>query len=121
MTMRVARLVEAERFSPPGHKGVGPVHLQGSANTPTSEFVVGLSHYLPGGTAEQSAQPAETVYVMVSGVLVVSSDGEELTLGTFDSVHFTPGTVRTVENRTNLPASMLVVRAVREDDVAEDA
>jgi len=28
-------------------------------------------------------------------------------------VHYTAGTLRTVENRTNLPASMLVIRAVQ--------
>ena len=43
----------------------------------------------------------------------MASDGVEETLGAYDSVHFTVGTLRTVENRTNLPASMLVIRAKR--------
>ena len=30
----------------------------------------------------------------------MSSEGDEEVLGAFDSVHFTVGTVRTVENRT---------------------
>lgn len=112
MTMRITRLVDAERFSPPGHEGVGPVRLQGSESTPTSDFTVALSHYLPGGCAELLRQVAETVYVVVSGALVMISEGEEATLGPCDSVHFTPGTLRAVENRTNQPASMLVVRAL---------
>jgi mannose-6-phosphate isomerase-like protein (cupin superfamily) len=112
MTMRVTRLREAEPFAPAGHAGVGPVRLQGSESTPTTDFTVALSHYLPGGAAELSPQPSETVYVVLSGELVMSSEGVDETLVAYDSVHFTPGTLRTVENRTHLPASMLVIRAV---------
>lgn len=118
MTMRITRLGDAERFHPPGHEGVGPVRLQGGANTPTEDFTVALSHYLPGGHADLSAQIAETVYVIVSGALVMIADGTEATLGPLDSVHFTSGTVRAVQNRTNHPASMLVIRAVRQSTQA---
>lgn len=111
MTMRVTRIADAEPFSPGGHEGVGPVRLQGGEITPTTDFTVALSHYLPGGAAQLAPQPAETVYVVLAGELVMSSEGSEEVLGALDSVHFTPGTLRTVENRTNLPASMLVVRA----------
>lgn len=112
MTMRITRLADAERFSPAGHEGVGPVRLQGGESTPTTDFTVVLSHYLPGGCAELSPQISETVYVLVSGELVMTSEDEEATLGPSDSVHFTPGTLRTVENRTNQPATMLVIRAI---------
>jgi mannose-6-phosphate isomerase-like protein (cupin superfamily) len=111
MTMRVTRINDAEPFKPVGHEGVGPVRLQGGDSTPTTDFTVALSHYLPGGAAELAPQVAETVYVILSGELVMNSDGAEETLGALDSVHFTPGTTRTVANRTNLPASMLVIRA----------
>jgi mannose-6-phosphate isomerase-like protein (cupin superfamily) len=114
MTMRITRLADAEPFSPVGHTGVGPVRLQGGDSTPTTDVTVALSHYLPGGRAELSPQIAETVYVVVSGALVMSSDGAEEALGPMDSVHFGPGTMRTVENRTHLPASMLVIRSTRE-------
>ena len=112
MSMRVTRLTEAEPFSPPGHAGVGPLRLQGGAGTPTEHVTVVLSHYLPGGQAELSPQPVETVYVVVDGELVMASDGQEATLRRFDSVHFSPGTVRQVDNRSPLPASMLVIRPV---------
>jgi len=111
MTMRVTRIADAERYRPEGHEGVGPLQLQGGESMPTSDFTVALSHYLPGGAAELAPQPAETVYVVLSGELVMAAEGAEETLRAFDSVHFTPGTLRTVENRTNLPASMLVIRA----------
>ena len=112
MTMRVTRIADAEPFSPVDHDGVGPVRLQGGDSMPTTDFTVALSHYLPGAAAKLAPQVAETVYVLVAGELVMTSDGTQETLGPYDSVHFTPGTLRTVENRTNLPASMLVIRAV---------
>lgn len=112
MTMRVTRIADAEPFSPVDHDGVGPVRLQGGDTMPTSDFTVVLSHYLPRAAAKLAPQVAETVYVIVAGELVITSEGNEATLGPSDSVHFTPGTLRTVENRTNLPASMLVIRAV---------
>ncbi len=111
MTMRVTRLADAEPFAPVGHDGVGPVRLQGGESTPTTDFTVALSHYLPGASAELAPQVAETVYVLLSGELVMASEGVEETLGAYDSVHFSPGTMRTVKNRTHLPASMLVIRA----------
>lgn len=114
MTMRITRLADGEPFSPAGHAGVGPVRLQGGDATPTTDFSVVLSHYLPGGSAELAPQTAETVYVLLAGELVMASEDKEATLGQYDSVHFTAGTNRTVENRTNQPASMLVIRAVRQ-------
>ncbi|MFC7485663.1 cupin domain-containing protein [Knoellia sp. CPCC 206453] len=111
MTMRITKLTNAEPFAPAGHTGVGPVRLQGGEGTPTTTFSVVLSHYLPGGAAELAPQPTETVYVVLEGALVMASEGEEATLGPNDSVHFSTGTSRTVENRTHLPASMLVIRA----------
>lgn len=111
MTMRITRIAVAEPFRPDGHTGVGPVRLQGGEATPTSTFTVALSHYLPGGCAQLAPQAAETVYVVLAGALVITSEGVEATLAPHDSVHFTPGTLRTVENRTNLPASILVIRA----------
>ena len=110
MGMRITRLADATPFDPPGHRGVGPVRLQGGDATPTEHVTVALSHYLPGGEAEMALQPTETVYVVVAGELVVVSDGTEETLRVFDSVHFTPGTSRQVVNRTHLPASILVIR-----------
>lgn len=111
MTMRVTRIADAEPFSPVDHDGVGPVRLQGGESTPTSDFTVALSHYLPGAKAALAPQVAETVYVVLSGEFVMASDGVEAVLVAYDSVHFSPGTMRTVDNRTNLPATMLVIRA----------
>ncbi len=110
MAMRITRLADGEPFAPAGHHGVGPIRLQGGDATPTESITVVLSHYLPGGAAEMAPQPSETIYVVTAGELVMISEGVEETLRPNDSVHFSPGTVRAVANRSNLPASMLVIR-----------
>ncbi|GGM94386.1 hypothetical protein GCM10011609_34840 [Lentzea pudingi] len=110
MGMQVFRLADAEPFDPPGHRGVGPVRLQNGPGPSQAGVTVVLSHYLPYGEAELAEQPTETVYVVVSGELVMVSEGVEEALGPYDSVRFSAGTLRQVVNRTHLPASMLVIR-----------
>ena len=110
MSMHITRLADAKPFDPPGHRGVGPFRLVGGEPASTEGISVVLSHYLPGGQAEMAPQPVETVYVLVAGELVMISEGKEETLRQYDSVHFTAGTIRQVVNRTQLPASMLVIR-----------
>jgi mannose-6-phosphate isomerase-like protein (cupin superfamily) len=110
MGMHVTRIINAEPFDPPGHRNVRPLRLQGGHGETPTGLTVTLSHYLPGGEAELAPQPAETVYVVMAGELVMISDGAEETLHPFDSVHFTAGTWRQVLNRTDLAASMLVIR-----------
>jgi quercetin dioxygenase-like cupin family protein len=85
------------------------LRLQGHAATTTEVNWVGLSHFLPGGGAQSSASPLERIYVVVSGQLTVTSDGEEAVLGPLDSVCFAPGEARTLVNHTTLPATMLVL------------
>ncbi|WNV82966.1 cupin domain-containing protein [Umezawaea sp. Da 62-37] len=110
MGMQVFRLADAEPFDPPGHRGVGPVRLQNGHSTPWDGVTVVLSHYLPYGEAEMAPQPTDTVYVVVSGELVMVSEEIEEALGPYDSARFSAGTLRQVVNRTHLPASMLVIR-----------
>ena len=99
MTMRVTRIADAEPFNPVGHDGVGPVRLQGGASTPQQTSPSRCPITCPARTAQLAPQEAETVYVVLSGQLVMASDGVEEILGAYDSVHFTTGTLRTVENR----------------------
>ena len=110
MSMRVTRLTDAAPFQPVGHSGVAPLRLLGGQTSPSENFTIALSHYLPGGQADMAAQPAETAYVVVAGELTMISDGVEETLRPYDCVHFTVGTMRQVVNRSPLPASMLVIR-----------
>jgi quercetin dioxygenase-like cupin family protein len=105
----ITRLCRAQPFQPAGHHGVGPVHLFGGEDY-DGAVTAALSHYLPGGRADMSPVPAETLYVVLTGTLTLDTEGDDYDLHPLDAVRLTAGTLRGVENRTNLPASMLVIR-----------
>jgi uncharacterized cupin superfamily protein len=107
--MKVNRLAEVSKYDPPNHSDCTALRLQGWDASDAANFWVGLSHFLPGGGTTHEATPLEKVYVVLRGeVTVVTDDGEE-TLRAFDSCYLAPGEARTVTNRTNDVASMLVV------------
>lgn len=109
MSIDITPLTQAQPFQPVGHHGVGPVHLFGGEHY-DGAVTAALSHYLPGGRADMSPVPAETLYIVVTGTLTLDAEGDTHDLHPLDAVRLTPGTLRSVENRTNLPASMLVIR-----------
>jgi quercetin dioxygenase-like cupin family protein len=111
MSARITRAGEAPPYHPPLHDGVDAVRLQGLEAGPTERFWVGLSVYHPGGAAQQSPTAQETVYVVLDGSLVLTVDGASSDLRAGDSVHLPQGTVRSVENRGDAPARLLVVIA----------
>jgi quercetin dioxygenase-like cupin family protein len=107
--MQVTRIGDAPAYEAPKHFDMRSLRLQGFEVSPTDGFWVGLSHFLPAGGAEHDVTPLEKVYVVLEGeVTVTTGDGEE-TLRRLDSCHLAPGEARAIENRTNEPASMLVV------------
>jgi len=107
--MDVTRLDDAQPYVGPKHFDVSTLRLQGFDASRAENFWVGLSHFLPGGGADMDATPIEKVYVVVDGeVTVVTGDGET-TLHPLDSCWLAPGEARAIENRTNRPASMIVV------------
>ncbi|MFJ9173666.1 cupin domain-containing protein [Streptomyces sp. NPDC102360] len=105
----ITRLPQAQPFQPAGHHGVGPVHLFGGKDY-DGAVTATLSHYLPGGRADMSPVPMETLYVVLTGTLTIDAEGDTHDLHPLDAVRLTTGTLRSVENRTNLPASMMVIR-----------
>ncbi|MFY0408380.1 cupin domain-containing protein [Solicola sp. PLA-1-18] len=107
--MNLTRLDDAVAFDPPGHHDVRPLWLQ--QGTDGTAITAALSHYLPGGGAEMAPVERDTVYVVLAGHLTVDSDGQTHTLGPLDSVSLSAGTARSVENRTHLTATMLVIRS----------
>jgi quercetin dioxygenase-like cupin family protein len=112
--MRVTRAEAAPGYEPPLHHDVTAVRLQGHEAGNTSRFWVGRSRYLPGGRADESPTVEETVYVVLDGELVVTTDGQSAAVGPGDSVHLPKGTVRTVENRSGRDADLLVIIALPE-------
>ncbi len=110
--MRVTRFTSAPPYSPPLHDGVDCKRLQGHEAGPTQRFWVGHSVYHPGGTASTSPTMEETIYTVLDGEIVVTSEGVEETLRALDSVHFAKGVTRSVENRSSRDASILVTIAI---------
>lgn len=107
--MQVTRLGEAQSYEAPKHFACTALRLQGWAASDAKQFSVGLSHFLPGGGCEHDATPLEKVYVVTEGEVTVVTDDDEVTLGPYDSCYLAPNEARSVENRTNRPASMIVV------------
>ena len=107
--MKVNRLTDVAAYEAPNHFGCSSFRLQGFDASAAENFWVGMSHFLPGGGCEHEATPLEKVYVVTDGKVTVITDEGESTLGTGDSCHIPAGEARSVTNRTNLPASMIVV------------
>jgi quercetin dioxygenase-like cupin family protein len=107
--MHVTRLAEAKPYDAAKHFNMTGLRLQGFEASPTQSFWVGISHFLPNGGAEASASPLERVYLVISGDVTVITDDGETVLGPLDSCHLAPGEKRAIINRTNQPASMLVI------------
>ena len=107
--MKLNRFSDVEPYDPPGHTDCRALRLQGWDASDSSNFWVGLSHFLPGGGTTHEGTPLEKVYVVVAGEVTVITDEGEATLGPLDSCHIAPGEARTVTNRSNDVATMLVV------------
>lgn len=107
--MKVTRIGDAQQYPAPGHHGVAGLRLQGMEASDTEHFTVSLSHLLPGGGADHSASPLERVYVVIAGEITVVTDDGEWSLGLHDSCHIPAGEARTLVNRTNEVASIIVV------------
>lgn len=107
--MQVNPLSEVEAYEAPNHFGCSSFRLQGFDASNTENFWVGMSHFLPGGGCEHEATPLEKVYVVTAGQITVATDDTVSTLAVGDSCHIPAGEARSVSNRTNLPATMIVV------------
>jgi mannose-6-phosphate isomerase-like protein (cupin superfamily) len=55
------------------------------------------------------ATPTDKVYFVLEGEVTVKTPTEEITLRPWDSIFIGPGEQRAIINKTNKPASMLVV------------
>ncbi|MCM0018774.1 MAG: cupin domain-containing protein [Tagaea sp.] len=109
--MHVTRLRDAKHYEAPNHTGVASLRLQGMEASPAGAFWCGLSHILPKGGASHGAAPAERVYFVVRGEIVVATADGETVLARHDSCLIPAGEARRLENRGPEPASILVVMA----------
>jgi len=107
--MKKVTLKQAKPYEATGHSNMVALRLNGRDETGAQKFWVGLSHFLPGGGAEFGVTPAEKYYFVLDGEITVKTAKDEITLGPWDSVYIAPNEGREIINKTNKPASMLVV------------
>lgn len=106
--MQVTRYSEAKPYEAAEHYDMRCLRLQGKEATETDTLWIGLSHLLPGGRTSLKAADVEKIYIVVSGEVTVETPSESVTLGVLDSCRVAPGEARTLINRTNAPASILL-------------
>ncbi len=106
--MEIKRFAEAKPYEAPNHRNYSSLRLFGLDAGGPKQFVVGLSHFLPGGGAGPDASPTEKVYVVLSGELTVIAGGKEVVLRSNDSCFIGPNETREIINRGNDVVTMLV-------------
>jgi len=109
--MKKMSLNEVKPYTAPKHFNMTAMRLQGKDETGIQKFWMGLSYFLPGGGAEWAYEdnPAEKVYLVLDGEVTVKGKGEEFNLCYMDSLYLAPNEGREIINKTNKPATMLVV------------
>lgn len=106
--MLVKRFADAAAYDPPNHWDARSLRLQGFEDGGPEQFTIGLSHYLPGGGCGPDSSPFEKVYVILSGELTLTVDGQETVLKKWDSCTIPAGEERKAENRSNEICTMMV-------------
>jgi glyoxylate utilization-related uncharacterized protein len=107
--MKKVEIKDVKPYEAAGHFNMTAMRLSGKEETGAQKFWMGLSHFLPGGGADMAASPTEKVYFVLEGEVTIVTADSEITLKPWDSIFIGPDEKRAIVNRTNLPASMLVI------------
>lgn len=112
--MRKVEVNEAAAYNAPGHFDMRAIRLHSVEESQCENFTLGMSHFLPGGGTEYVEPPVELIYFILDGEMTVSNkEGKEIcTLKKYDSMHFATGEGKSILNKTNLPATMLVIASM---------
>lgn len=106
--MKKVEIKDVKPYDPPKHFNMTALKLHDKESTGSSNFV-GLSHFLPGGGAGWDEGSAEKIYFVLDGEVTIKTKEEEIILRATDSIYIGPGEGREIINKTNMPASMLVI------------
>ena len=106
--MEVKRFADAKAYEAPNHRNYASLRLFGLEAGGPKQFVVGLSHFLPGGGAGPDASPTEKVYYVLAGELTLIAGGKQTVLKANDSCFIGPNESREIVNRGNEVVTMLV-------------
>ena len=107
--MQVTRFKDAKTYDAANHFGMTAMRLQGQGVTDLQDYWVGFSTFLPGGGAEKGSAPSAKVYVVLEGEVTVTTAEGDTVLSKNDSCYLPPNFERSIENRSNYPAQMLVI------------
>lgn len=106
--MQVTRFSEAPEYQAPGHHAMRCLRVQGMEAGPSTAMWMAISTIAPGGSIAPSTSPLEKIYVILDGSVEMTSAGETVRLGLWDSCRIAPGADRALVNRTEAPATILL-------------
>ncbi len=107
--MKKIEIKDVKPYEAAGHFAMTAMRLSGKDETGAKKFWVGLSHFLPGGGAEMAGSATEKFYFVLEGEITIVTPDSEITLKKSDAIFIGPDEQRAIQNRTNMPASTLVV------------
>ncbi|NTW72577.1 MAG: cupin domain-containing protein [Eubacteriaceae bacterium] len=108
--MKKVELKDVKPYNAPLHFDMKSMKLHGMDESGATKFWMGMSYFLPGGGAEWAYEdsPTEKIYFVLDGEMVVSSKDGEIVLKKGDSLFIGPNEGRSMINRTNQVATVLV-------------
>ena len=108
--MKKVELKDVKPYNAPLHFDMKSIKLHGTEETGATKFWMGMSHFLPGGGAEWAYEdsPTEKIYYVLEGEMTVTSKDEEFVLKKGDSLFIGPNEGRSMLNKTNEVATVLV-------------
>lgn len=111
--MQLVRFSDAPSYEAPGHVDMAMRQIQGRAVGKTDSVWMGISIIQPGGGTTLTASPVEKFYVVLEGMLQISTMGDTgssvAQLRPFDSVRIEPGEARQLLNDSTVPCTVLLV------------
>ena len=109
--MLVKRFNENKPYDAPNHRGYSSLRVFGADAGGPSGFVLGISHFLPGGGAGPDASPTEKTYTVIAGELTVIVGGKETVLKQYDTCFIGANEEREIINRGNAVVTIVVAVA----------
>lgn len=111
--MKIVRSDELVVYNPKGHYEMLARRAHSDQVSGSKLLTIGLSTFHPGGGAQTSVVPEgmELVYYVVKGEMELTTPAGVTVLKAGDSALFQQGDARSVVNRTQEDADMLVIAA----------
>jgi hypothetical protein len=106
--MHVVRFDKAPFYEAPGHLNMKMRRLQGREAGPSDVIWLGVSQLEPGGGIASSASDVEKLYIVLDGEISLSNGVEEIVLGRWDSCRIGVNEPRTMTNKTDRLATVLL-------------